>query len=124
VNEDQIDSTSEIADEARKKLDAIEDDFDSRFADLEARAKASKTTQQRRESRVAAEQKSDRESARGLGIGLSIAYTILGVPLGFFGIGYLIDKASGTTIWQNALGLTGCALGVGTAIWMAQKANK
>ncbi len=46
----------------------------------------------------------DAESTRGLGVGLTIAYAIIGVPLVGFGAGWLLDRAmGGGTLWQ-ALG--------------------
>ncbi len=116
-------TTEEIAEEARQKLDSIQDDFDERLGELEKRATASKAKHERSKARVEAARASDRESAKGLGVGLSIAYVIIGMPLAGFGLGFLIDRQLGTTGWQGGLGLTASFIGVGYAAWMLQKTS-
>ena len=65
------------------------------------------------------------EQGKSLGVGLSIAYAILGVPLVMFGIGYLIDNAAHTAkLFQSSLGLLGCVIAVGYAMYAGNKAGK
>ncbi len=66
----------------------------------------------------------DRDAARGLGIGLSVAYTILGLPMAGLGIGYLLDKSLNSTAWVPVGVLTGSVLGVAMAIFMINKQQK
>lgn len=61
------------------------------------------------------------EQGRNLGVGLTIAYAILGAPLVGFGIGFLIDQATKGVFWRGALGLLGCCLGVGYAVIVANR---
>ena len=52
----------------------------------------------------------DRETSRGMGHGLSAAYAIIGLPLVGAGLGWLADRALGTTFFIAAgavLGLVG-----------------
>ncbi|MBL8064904.1 MAG: AtpZ/AtpI family protein [Chthonomonadaceae bacterium] len=55
------------------------------------------------------------EGGRNLGLGLQIAYAILGVPIVFFGVGWLIDRQVGGTLWQGLLTIFGAAI----AVWYA-----
>lgn len=64
------------------------------------------------------------EQGRNLGVGLTIAYAILGAPLVGFGIGLLIDQATKGVFWRGALGLLGCCLGVGYAMVVANRSAK
>ena len=62
---------------------------------------------------------------RQLGIGLSIAYAILGLPLVGAGIGWLIDRATGVQgVWVGPLVLVGAAAGVAMAVVLLGKSNR
>ena len=99
----------------------VDADFDRRMTDLEARASAARGVREAKQKQTERELKSDREATRGLGYGLSIAYTIIGLPLFGYGVGYLIDKSMGTEIWKGFAMLAGAVLGIGMAFWMMNK---
>lgn len=91
-------------------------DFDDRLRDLEARAQAVKD---RRETKARTEQRritSDAESNRGLGIGLTVAYAIIGVPLFGILVGYAIDSAAGTNLYKGLGALLGSIFGIAGAV--------
>lgn len=110
-----------ISEEARKKLDVADAEFQAR---LDALAERSAKAKERMENQRYLENerlKSDRKAARGLGIGLTVAYAIIGTPLVGFGGGWLLDRSLGTTHWQSVLGLIGSFGGVAYAVWILNK---
>jgi hypothetical protein len=56
--------------------------------------------------------KLDQESSRGLGIGLVVAYTILGVPMGGLLIGWVADYFLKTNICRGLGALAGFVVGI------------
>lgn len=108
---------------AREKLEAIEDNFEGRLKDLEDRSADARDRFEKKKKIEDQRIRSEGEAARGAGVGLSVAYTILGLPLFGFGVGYLVDRfAIGKgTQWQSILGLIGAFVGVGMAVWMLQR---
>ena len=108
---------------AREKLEAIEDNFEGRLKDLEERSSEAKDRFEKRKKIEDQRIRSEGEAARGAGVGLSVAYTIIGLPLFGFGVGYAIDRFAmgGGTKWQSILGLVGAFVGVGMAVWMLQR---
>ena len=86
--------------------------LDDGHQQLESRLKQIETSaQQARERHVKAMGASEREqqirgeSGYGLGVGLLVAYTIVGVPLGGALVGWLIDRGLGTDGWKGGLTL-------------------
>jgi F0F1-type ATP synthase assembly protein I len=57
----------------------------------------------------------------GLGVGLSIAYTIIGFPLLGYGIGYLLQRLTGSAFWPSTLAMSGMVLGVAVAVFMLSR---
>ncbi|MBL8088369.1 MAG: hypothetical protein JNM85_09925 [Chthonomonas sp.] len=117
-------ATHRAAREAREKLEEIEASFKGRMQKLEDRAKESRNKREAEKREKLKELKQSGEDARGLGIGMQIAYTILGLPLVGFVVGMLIDRSTHSTVWQNALGLGGTFLGVGAALVLLNRENK
>ncbi len=67
---------------------------------------------------------SDREASRGLGVGLSIAYTIIGVPIFGYFVGYLIDRQVGGKLFAPLFTTGGAVLGLTYAVWVLQRNTK
>lgn len=102
-------------------------DFDPEFNDrLDGfskkvdKVKASREEQERDKAR---RQKGERDSSRGLGVGLTIAYMIIGLPLLGAGIGWLVDGRTGGTTWIGIGTVIGGVLGVLAAISIMNRAN-
>ena len=57
------------------------------------------------------------DAMSGLGVGLHVAYTIMGVPLGFAAVGWALDKVLGTTFLLSTLTLAGVVIGLFVAIY-------
>jgi F0F1-type ATP synthase assembly protein I len=63
------------------------------------------------------------ETYRSTGVGLTIAYLVIGAPIGGWLAGLLIDRWLGGTTWQAALGLGGAFAGVALAIRLLKREN-
>lgn len=117
---------SEIPSEVNGPLVAPLPDVD-KLAELDRKAEELRTRagESKRRLEVATKRdektlKSEQEAARGLGFGLQVAYTIIGMPLLGAAIGYGIDTATGNTIWKGNVSLLFMAIGVAWAIYILQ----
>jgi len=96
-------------------------EFEERVRNLEARANASKN-QRAEELRVLKKQKaSDAEAAQGLGNGLAVAYAIIGVPMLGFGIGWLIDRQNGGSLFGSLGAVLGMIIGMAYAMFILNR---
>ncbi|CAN1499422.1 hypothetical protein MCEMSE15_00444 [Fimbriimonadaceae bacterium] len=106
------------------RVDPFDDaEFRQRYEEISNRAKV---IQEKRAAAVktqATKEKSDRESAKGLGVGLSIAYTILGMPVAGYLIGWAIDGNSVVQTGRNFGTLIGAFIGVAAAVMMMNRTN-
>jgi hypothetical protein len=68
---------------------------------------------------------SDPNNYRGLGVGISAAYFLVGAMAAGFGIGWLIDKSIGASQTGTAIGgLLGCVVGIAGVVWMINRGNR
>ena len=65
---------------------------DAQFDSLEKRASAARQTHAKAKNADSSRIGSDGRAARGLGIGLAMAYTVLGLPLFGLVVGYLLNR--------------------------------
>lgn len=122
IREMGLDQPSAI-DLAKEKTAKIDEEFEGRLRNLEARADKAKSLRQNQTREVNRKLASDREAARGLGIGISIAYTIIGLPLFGAGVGWLVDSRLGVDFWKGIGVLIGAILGIGMAFYMINRRN-
>jgi F0F1-type ATP synthase assembly protein I len=109
--------------EARDKADKIDDEFAARLDALEEKAKAHRQVrdnQQREEQRRMA---SDRESAKGLGMGLTVAYTLIGLPLVGVLVGWLLDEP-GSNTYKGIGVVAGVALAIFMTVFLLSRADR
>jgi F0F1-type ATP synthase assembly protein I len=106
------------------RMPDFDPEFDERLKNLEARVNQSQQRRRSKSEQTERTLKSDREAARGLGVGLSVAYMIIGLPLVGYGIGYLIDRQTGNTVASGLLTVLGAALGVGMAVWTVNRSQR
>jgi F0F1-type ATP synthase assembly protein I len=107
-----------MADDPKPEID----DFDERLRKLEARADEIHSTRQSKRREIRRLQHSERESAIGLGTGLSIAYTLIGMPLLGAAIGWFLEQRG--LRGSMALGvLIGAVVGLFAAFMMLGRAN-
>lgn len=84
----------------------VDDEMESRLLDIEQRADSARKKQKNAEPKPMM----DVHNARDLGTGLSAAYAIIGLPLVGAGIGWLIDRAIGITLFV-VIGVIGGLVG-------------
>lgn len=72
-----------------------------------------------------AQDSSDKGGYRGLGIGLSAAYALVGMMIFGVGIGWLIDHGPQSSNVGPAFGgLAGCVIGIVFVLWLINRENK
>ncbi len=109
--------------ETHREEVGLDEDMESRLRRIEEMAQTART---RRGTGLSSpeksrEMKSDREAARGLGLGLSVAYTIIGLPMFGLAVGWLLDKNTNSNIFKPAFVVGGAALGIVIAIVMLNR---
>lgn len=101
-----------------------EAELEERLRRLEHRVRKAKANEAGRVLRTDETLKPDAESHRQLGIGLSIAYAIIGMPVVGYGIGYLLDAGKDAKQWTPLTSLAGCVLGVVYALFVLNRENR
>jgi F0F1-type ATP synthase assembly protein I len=110
------------AEAARRKLDAVDDDFDARLKRFEEVSTPILERRKAAKHQEAKTTRSDREASKGLGVGLMAAYTLMGTPIGCALIGYLADRAAGTDRLYTGLGaVIGMVLGLVGMLFVLKK---
>lgn len=118
--EDLRDAVESIAGAARPEPEA---GLEEKLQDVERRARAARKTKTTRLQPGDSGRQAEFESAQGLGVGVSAAYAILGLPL----LGFLIGKAvdgPGSTQWQSWLAVAGIGLGIAFALFQLGRHNR
>jgi len=96
-------------------------DLSDRLHHIEQSAKTYRIQQKEAGQKSDQVLKQDAESYRGLGVGLTIAYTILGFPMLGIGIGWLIDRNNPGGSAMGIGAIVGSFVGVGAAVWMLNR---
>jgi len=117
---DKLEGTSAAS---KDELEEIEDEFDKKLRELHQRVDSVKQTKERKEQAQLKIQKQEQSSARGAGIGLAIAYTIIGVPMLGVILGYALQEATGNKVWMSVCVLIGAVLGLAMAVVMMNRTN-
>lgn len=117
-----LDQTPSI-DKAREEAAKIDEEFGERLKALEEKAKTVKEVRDNQNREKARKLESDRETAKGLGLGLSIAYTIIGLPILGAVIGWFLDSRMGGQTFTSLGVLIGSVLGIVAAVFMISRAN-
>lgn len=63
----------------------------------------------------------DKHNYRGLGVGITVAYALVGFMVLGFGVGWLIDRATGINWGQPVGALVGTMIGIGVAFWLMNR---
>jgi F0F1-type ATP synthase assembly protein I len=93
---------------------------DAQFADLEKRASAARVTHNKAKNSEPSRIEGDRRASRGLGIGMAMAYTMLGLPLLGIVLGFLLNKVLPGP-WIAVGVLVGFIAGVAFAIFLSNR---
>ncbi|MDR3691244.1 MAG: hypothetical protein P4L46_17825 [Fimbriimonas sp.] len=117
---------SEVArlNEATPHPDLEEEAMDARLANFESRLKRAKNSYQTQYNKEPKQLAQRRDEAHGLGIGLNVAYTIIGMPLLGASVGWGLDRLTGLHVWTALLCISGATLGVVIAILTVNKENR
>jgi F0F1-type ATP synthase assembly protein I len=119
-----LDDRLSASQDTRKSADALFDaEFEERLQRLHEKADRVKEIKESAERDKRRSYAVERSSARGLGIGLTIAYAIVGLPLIGVGIGWLIDKNLGTTMGKGVGVVAGVAIGMVVALALLKRTN-
>jgi F0F1-type ATP synthase assembly protein I len=111
-------------DQRREKEGLFDREFEQRLEKLHDKADQAKAVNDSVKREQERNWAAERSSARGLGIGLTVAYTIVGLPLVGAGVGWLIDRSLGTS-GAVAIGVVaGAALGMVMALMMLNRQNQ
>lgn len=110
--EDAPDKIGDALRLAREKREDISDEMEIRLKEIEDRARGFQKVREQKLSDQRKEEASSQEAGRGLATGLSVAYTLMGVPILGFGIGTLIDKfvVKSGNMWGGILTIVFAAL--------------
>lgn len=123
IREMGLDQTPSI-EKAKEDAAKIDDEFSERLKKLEDKARQQKLIRDNRSHETNRKARDDAESAKGLGVGLSIAYTIIGLPLLGVGIGWFIDTRLGTQTYRSIGVLLGSVLGLVGAVVLLSRINR
>lgn len=122
-----IAKTSAAVKRAEEEAAELHSHMDARIADIERKAKSAK------QSFVKAGMKAEHRvgsggvepgGQRGLGIGMAVAMSILGLPIAGFFIGLFIEMNGGSDQVKVWLGLGGAIVGIAHGAWLAQRFSK
>lgn len=117
---EEIGAATETRQSEEQKREA---EFAERLEKLEDRAAEVRKNREIEDARRFESHANDRADSRGLGIGLMIAYAIIGTPLLMAGIGYLIDVNQKTEFYKGMGALAGAVIGIVYAITVLNREN-
>jgi len=113
-------------DEPLRDADQSTDDvqeFEQRLQAIEAKAKAARQEHAKVLEPTEHQKKLSAESASGLGFGLAVAYTIVGIPLFMVVIGWWIDRITDSNVFLSLFALIGSVLGIVVAVILVNRQN-
>jgi F0F1-type ATP synthase assembly protein I len=102
----------------------FDDEMRRELEEIERKARTTKAQHRKNEAKIAADRRTSAEDQRALGVGLNIAFAIVGLPLVGAGIGWLLNRQLGTPIWTGILSLAGATLGIVYAIYVLNRTQK
>ena len=119
------DPIAEATEESIRRAEEALGDMDSRLDSLESRAAKARGRLESTKPDPGGSSVSGGVvgSGKGLGVGLTIAYGMIGTPLVFYFIGKFIDSRLGTDHWQTWLALTGAGLGFAWIFFVLRREN-
>lgn len=116
---EKLKKIEQLLDEAKATSFAgpTESENEAKLRAIQEQAKKAKQTFDKHKPEAQNSQFVGSGNGRNLGLGLQIAYAIIGVPLVGYGVGWLIDNQVGGKLWSGLLTI----LGATAAIWYAVK---
>ncbi len=114
--------TGEVADAHRSAADFDEDTL-RKMDEIADRARSLRKANEQKEEVKTETRKVQAEDSKGLGLGFSVAYTLIGVPILGVGAGWLLDRALKSTVFMGVGAIVGMVIGIVLVILMVNKAN-
>src|SRR6476659_90153 len=96
----------------REQVEEIKDEYSDRMKGLEERLQRLKDEREGKKAMELKMTNTTAEDSRGLGVGLSIAYTFIGMPLLGALVGWLLDRALKTTFLVGLCTIVGVVIGL------------
>ncbi len=124
LSEEAIAKLEKTGERLREEAPGIDEGLDRGLAELEERARKARGEHEARKLREARRAESEAESYRGLGVGLTIAYVIIGVPILGAGVGWLLDRAASSSQWTAIGTVGGAAVGLALALAILNRASR
>lgn len=119
---DLTDADEKLADILESATVPIPEDPDqAKLEELHAKVEQLKSKRQAQVAEAARESRIAQDSNQSLGAGISIAYTILGIPLVGGIIGVILKNQTGNPVWVSVGGLVGMVLGLVGAYFVAKR---
>lgn len=121
-DESQPDKLDQITQSASHQMQETAD-LETRLAAFEKRTKIAKSKFESTQAKPdnSSYGGSSSQDSKGLGVGLSIAYGMIGVPILLYFLGRYIDSRVGGETWQAILGVSGAVLGFVWVIVVLQR---
>src|SRR2546423_13862192 len=98
--------------------------LESQLKSLESNAAAARQSHESKKAHAQQELRTTAEQTKGLGLGLTAAYLVVGVPLMFAFIGWLIDRSAGSNLWFGILTMIGAVIGITMMVITLNRANQ
>ncbi len=95
-----------------------------KLEDIRANAWAAKEKHDSTKAETERKQAQDQKNARGLGVGLMVAYLIMGFPFLGIGIGWVLDAQLNANVYKGLGALIGSTVGVTVSIIYINNSNK
>ena len=100
------------------------DDLDARLDALKAKSEAAIAQKQEQERQARKDVKSQQEASYGLGVGLSVSYTLIGMPVLGAVLGLILNKLTGGNAWTLIGVLGGFGLGLFWVVLVTNRQDK
>ena len=91
---------------------------------LDARASESKSLRDNAHAAKVKAGVTDQMNSRGLGLGLSIAYMIIGLPMAGVAVGWFLDRQLHTSFWKGILAVSGLTIGLAMTVMYQNRMNR
>lgn len=101
----------------------IDPAFEERLKAVETKGIEHKRKRETLKAQESKRNRVDAASTKGLGVGMTVAYAILGMPLFGAAVGWFIDQRLGISMWQGILMLVGAVAGIAFTVFTLQKSD-
>lgn len=98
-----------------------DDDLEARLAQFEERARLASGKRNVQKKAIETERSTLQGDARGMGMGLTIAYIIVGTPMAGALVGWLIDMQAGSNVAKGFGTLIGAVIGIAYAVFLLNR---